>query len=97
MLCKLTGSPTEIFIIIFLILGSIFWIVVAYGYLKSIDDYFDTPKFDIPDELTIEIVKETPEHQEVSQTSPSMQPSSASESLPCSTMCPTHKDHYVPE
>ena len=99
--CALTGSPKEIFLIIFIILVSIFWIIYAHRFGKSIDEYFDTPNLDnLPDEITIEIVKEKPEAKPASSSTSQASSCSAPSSAPApddSSPRPTGKGGYLPE
>lgn len=81
----------------------ILFVCLYWGSLwsKSIEEYFNSPKYDLPDEFTIEVVKEKSTisaKPSASQTGPSAQPSSAEETL--SSDAPprtTGKGGYVPE
>lgn len=97
----------DTFTIILNIIIGIFFILSIIGVLYScksesddfMHDYFGVPKeYDFPDELTIEIVKETPAETSVSQSEPSVQPLSVSEQKSlCHGACPKQKAGYVPE
>lgn len=100
---------SETFLWIFIIGSFILWLCVAHALSKEsngfMSDYFGIPTADkllenLPDEITIEIVKENPEQEtpSVSQTEPSALPGSASELLSSDDVChPTQKAGYVPE
>ena len=90
-------------IVAWIVMGAscLFWIAFARRWSKSIGEYFDSPKYDLPDEITVEIVKEKPNYPakpSASQTELSAQLSSAEEN-PSSvgSSRPTGKGGYLPE
>lgn len=87
---------TIMLVIGFVVFG-IFWTIVMFrlwdfgmGDVKDDDD-------DLPDEITIEIVKESPAKPSTVQTEPSSLPSSAEEQSYDSSFRPTGKGGYFPE
>lgn len=57
----LTYDQMKILAWVVIVGGFLFWMEFARRWSKSIDEYFDSPELDFPDEITIEIVKENPE------------------------------------
>lgn len=87
-------TPTTVGIIIFGIIVSIYWILFAYAFDETIDEYFDSPKIKLPDQITIEIVREkknSPAEPSASQTSPSS-PTSEQAVSSVSAHCPKEKE-----
>ena len=67
---------------IILILFFIFCLYIGHRWDKMLDEYFETPRFKLPDEITIKIVKEKPARPSAGQNEPS---SESAEKVPYSS------------
>ena len=95
----LTYSQMKVLSWVVLIIGTLLWIVFASRFNKSFSDFFNPKKIELPDEITIEIVKENSQSQtSASQTEPSALPESAAEHLASGDVSrPMQKAGDVPE
>lgn len=96
----LTYTQMKILAWVIMIGGFLFWMVFARRWSKSIDEYFDSPEYNLPSEITIEMVKEKPQaqvKQSASQTAPSSLPSSAQALSSEPLTPPKGTAGYVPE
>ena len=88
-------------IVVFLIVATVFFFILAWRFGNAIEegvDAFLNPLSGLPDEITVEIVKEKPETQASSQTVPCSPPDTAPEPrLSETSSLPKGKGVYLPE
>ena len=103
MLAKVIWDFETFKIIGILLAGAIFWVVFAVRFGKAIDsdvNDFMNPFSDLPDEITVEIVKEKPAApvpSSTSQTASSPLPSTVQAAASDDASGPKEKRVYLPE
>lgn len=96
-LAQVIWDFTTILLVLLLIGGGLFWVIFAWRFENSIEEGVDAllnPLSKLPNEITVEIVKEK---QVASQTAPSAPHGKAQASGSISSSHPTEKEESSPE